>query len=53
MADALGARNIEIDSEKGTISLTVSFGEIDNRFEKFGIILSDKGLIWNILIAYG
>lgn len=44
MAEALGARNIEIDSEKGTISFVVSSGEVDNRFEEFGKTLSDKGL---------
>lgn len=44
MAEALGARNIEIDSEKGTISFVVSSCEVDNRFEEFGKTLSDKGL---------
>lgn len=44
MAEALGARNVEIDSEKGTISFVVSSGEVDNRFEEFGKTLSDKGL---------
>lgn len=45
MAEKMGAKDIQIDSEKGTISFVTASENIDeNRFEELEKSLSDKGL---------
>ena len=45
MAEKMGAKDIQIDSEKGTISFVTASENIDeNKFEELEKSLSDKGL---------
>lgn len=48
MAQELGARNIEIDSESGRISFVVPEGSANEKLKKVSESLSEKGLKINV-----
>jgi hydrogenase maturation factor len=50
MAQELGARDIEIDSENGTISFVVPEGSANEKLKKISESLSKKGLKINTSI---